>query len=794
MELANNQSRLEGDNPVIIKNLLQDLLNIGLRWKWFILAMIILGSSIGGFLAWSKRDSYRSTTVILVEQQKITEEYVRSVVGGSVAERVSTITQQVLSRTNLQKVIDEFSLFPEVVRVEGYEPVIKSLREEIKIEIKGQGSYGQVEAFTISFAHHDPMMAMKVTAKLASQYIEENLKIREQFIEGATDFLEQELQEAKRTLDEKEKALSEFKLKYVGELPGQLDANLRSLDRLQEERNRLTETINGINVRLQLLRKSMKEYESIAAPLAEMAQINPEEIGPVQGSDPVRSQLRKMEEELSSLRLEYTDAYPDVVSLKHRIESLKENLRNRKEGSEAEENPLTEEPVKSIEVPAFDPYINDLKTSENELVAQLSSLNAQLNTVSSQMKEFEQRIERTPTREQELLVLERDYANIQEHYQKLYENKINSRISENLEKRQKGERFRILDPANLPTKPEGLPRHLIALGGFLVGFVFGYGIAFFVEFLYPTFRRSEDAEVSLGLPTLATIPSYQMAFGHSMKTLIGTTNPAKDNGVIANGESNDARGYFEIEGAGETFYNTKRTKKNVFPPQLNLVAKWRPHSIVAEQYRVAATRLDLLCERSMGNVILITSAMKGEGKTSTAGNIAYTLARDLNESTLIIDCDYKCPNMHNVMVINSGPGVADYLAGETSLEGCLQRIEGIPLWCMSVGNLRANPVTLSKMQYLTSMLETIKSRFRFIILDGPPILPLADINVLSGMADVLILAVRSGVTPKDVVQKAAEMIQAKGSVRLIMTDAWTQGVPYYVRHGYAIPYSLSAQK
>jgi len=214
--------------------------------------------------------------------------------------------------------------------------------------------------------------------------------------------------------------------------------------------------------------------------------------------------------------------------------------------------------------------------------------------------------------------------------------------------------------------------------------------------------------------------------------------------------------------------------------------------VVAEQYRVAATRLDLLGDRSMGNVVLVSSAMKGEGKTSTASNLAYTLARDLDEPTLVIDCDYKCPNLHNVFVLPHYPGVADYLAGEVPLEACFQQIPDLPLWCMAVGDMESNPVALSKLQHLSSMIELVKSRYRFIILDGPPILPLADINVLSGLADIVLMVVRSGVTPKDVVQKATAMLQGSHSTRLVLSDAWSDGVPYYVRHGYAAPYSLTS--
>jgi capsular exopolysaccharide synthesis family protein len=245
-------------------------------------------------------------------------------------------------------------------------------------------------------------------------------------------------------------------------------------------------------------------------------------------------------------------------------------------------------------------------------------------------------------------------------------------------------------------------------------------------------------------------------------------------------------------GKNKSHFYRPSSKDQDFPKQLNLVSKWRPQSVVAEQFRVAATRLDLLGDRPMGNVALISSAMKGEGKTSTVANLSYTLARDLDEPTLVIDCDYKCPNLHNVFTLPPYPGVADYLAGEVPLESCFQQIQDLPLWVMPAGDMESNPVSLSKLQHLSSLIESVRSRYRFIILDCPPILPLADINVLSGFADILIMVVRSGVTPKDVVQKAKEMLHSSKPTRLILNDAWSQGVPYYVRAGYSAPYSLTS--
>ena len=259
----------QGDTNLAIQAYIQDLLDIAIRRKWLIISIVIVSVAIAGVYAWFKPELYRSSTVILVEHQKIPENYVRSVVSGRVAERVSTITQQVLSRTSLQKVIEELELFPATIKERGYDAAIGSMRSNVKLVTKG--SRGRLDTFKISFTHSDPMTAMKVTAKLASQYIEENLKLREQFVEGASEFLEQELAVIKQELDEKEKAMSEFKLRYLGELPGQLESNLRTLDRLQGQNSTLQESLNSLSMRNELIQKSIHDYESIAGELVDSA-------------------------------------------------------------------------------------------------------------------------------------------------------------------------------------------------------------------------------------------------------------------------------------------------------------------------------------------------------------------------------------------------------------------------------------------------------------------------------------------------------------------------------------------
>lgn len=754
-----------------LQSSLKDLLDLTRRRKWLIISCVLLGVAVGGGLALLKKDVYRSSAVIVVERPSRPDESVSTPIHGDVAERVSTLTQRLLSRTHLRKVIDEFLLSPDMVKRRGYEPVIQRLRNTIVIETKS--GRRQLEALTLSFAHQDPMTAMKVTSTLASHYINDNSKQQESIIDGPNEFLQRELDMAKHALEEKELELNEYQRKFLRELPGQLETNLRGLDRLQFEKIRIQESLNGLNSRLALVRKSMINYES-SSPRLQEAMIG-------EGGDFSVAELAQLKHALDQMVSESSEDNPGQKFLKRQIEKLEaESARRRSPGAE-------------VERAASDPYLGELRNEREDLTTQIANLKSQLQKIAVSMSTFERHIQRTPERGQVLSALERNYTLLKERYQHLQQKRINARLSEDRQNHRNHDQFRIMDPANLPTIPEGWPREFFALGGLASGLGLGFGLAVLLDVFFPTFRRSVDVELSLGFPLLATIPRFQMAYDKPMNMLTGVVeSPLMMNGKTG-GET--MRDYVDLEGMGKgkTVFYGKPSTNHHFPAQLNLVSRWRPHSLVAEQFRVAATRLDLLGDRAMGNVVLVSSAMQGEGKTSMAANLAYTLAQDLDESTLIIDCDYKRPYLHNVLALRSSPGVADYLAGQDSLESCFQQYSEIPLWCLAVGDIEKNPVSLAKLQYLSTLIESIRSRYRFIILDGPPILPLADINVLSRLADIVLMVVRSGTTPKDVVQRASEMLNTSCLTRMILTDAWSEGIPNYVRPSYSKPKALSSQ-
>ena len=582
------------------------------RRKWLVMSSILAGVVVAGVLCLVLPKSYRSSTLIVIENQKIPDDYVKGIGGASIEERLTMIQQQVMSRTLLSQIIEEFKLYEGQVDQEVLESSIEGMRKAIKVETVGTiGARGKsVEAITISFSNKNPMTAMKVTAKLASLFIEENLKVREQLVTGVSTFLELELHDAKKALEAQEQAISQYKSKHIGLLPEQMEANLRSLDRLQTDLNATDELIHSLTDKVSLVEKSIKEYEASGTTQGASGATATSHAG----MDPLIGRLRELERNLTTLlAAEYTETYPDIVETRQEIKSVKKQLA-AKYGDPAEEKD-------GDAAKTFDPYLKELIKQRNELRIELSSVQDRRRRLAEHIREFEQRVEQTPSREQDMMILMRDYENRQKNYQALLDKRLNAHVAENLEKRQQGEQFRVLDPANLPQTLDKPNRLLIMVLGLLGGCGLGVGLAIGLDQVNPTFKRREEVEMLPGIRVLAVIPNF-----HSRHHQL--SHQAKSSLISA-----DVGSPLPAVRAGRRFHPglSGAHDEEALSSQLNLVAKWQPHSIAAEQYRMAATRLVLSTEGRGSTVLEVTSALKGEGKTTTVVNLGYALARNLGK-------------------------------------------------------------------------------------------------------------------------------------------------------------------
>lgn len=761
----------------------EDLLQIPLKRKWWILLSISLCLPLAYevWKIWPK--AYKSTVVVTIDSPKVAKDYMKGLGGTETKGGDDVAMQQImLALTNksvLLPIIERIKPYPVSVDATA-ESLINRLRKDITLS-KPKDGIGIV----ISYVHSDPLIAQGVLALLPVTLQEDNAKRREGLVETTTEFLSGELDRIKGELEAKEHAISEFKKAHTGELPGQLDANLRTLDRLQTDLTNSTESLNKLGERLTALEKAIREFSEVGSTEAVSVEGSSRRAGNGRPVDLRGVRLEGLKQKLNELLGIYKESYPDVIHLREEIRRLESELQSDQQivqsdqqGADAQTE-AAERGRKAARKPV-DPFLKELKMEHDEVRSEMAFLKEKQSNIVRQIKELEAHVARTPAAEQGLAVLVRDYENLQKGYQSLLDKRTNARILENYETRQFGERYRIIEPANVPASAEPPTLLHFLLGGLGLGCAIGLGGAIGLELLKPGFRRPEEVESYLGLSVLASIPPFdRRTFGMgSTGSRVLLTGPRT--GVGSSGYAPSYGYRRKGTGAGS---GTMGTPPAGLSQEFHLIAKWGPHSIIAEQYRVAATRLLLMTAEKKNVVTLMASSIMGEGKTTTAVNLAYVLAHDLKKPTLLIDCDFKRPMVHEYMDIPVKPGLSEAMQGHDALENCIHPCNGIALSILPCGDQKDRPTSISGIQYVKQILPELITRYDHVILDGPPVLTLADVNVLSSLADQVIFVVRAGLTDQEMVRTAVKQLNIKGDdIGVVLTQVEMEFAPYLMYH------------
>ncbi len=468
----------------------EDIIEIVLRRRWFIIIPFCLSIIAGIYLSFTLPKIYRASTLILVQAQRVPTNYVRSVISAGIESRINMISQQIMSRTNLENIIDQFKLFSEPEHEKMYmEDKIEDIRKRISVNIRSRRG---ADAFAISFEDTDPERVMRVTNTLATYFIDENLKVREAQAIGTTDFLDDELNNIKTQLEKHEETLLIYRKKFMGELPEQLETNLRILDRQQEQLIEKQKNLRNVKNMLIAFEKQMSELQNMQNDVSMFSTD-----GLVEFETEGSTRVDQLGEQLSILKTRYTDKHPDVMRLKRMIAELEDQIDQ--ELSESEES--------EEEVFSGNNYQELQMAQRNEITKEIKTLEADISKIQEQITIYQKRVENTPKREQELLSLKRDYANIKGTYDSLLKRKLEAAISVNMEKKQKGEQFRVIDPARLPEKTIKPNMNRLFALTLAAGLVVGCGLVFLLEYFDTSFRRPEDIDSLLGVPVIAILPS-----------------------------------------------------------------------------------------------------------------------------------------------------------------------------------------------------------------------------------------------------------------------------------------------
>lgn len=431
--------------------------------------------------------TYEATTTILVDPQQIPEKYVSPAVSNDPYSQLNTITQQVLSRTRLQEIVDKFDLYPELRNSRTLEEIIEKMRDDITIQVK-QGSGLELSTFTISYQARQPLVVARVANELAASFIQWNVNSREEQVTGTKEFLASELSAAKRSLEQQEDQLRKFKMGHLGETPDQAASNLQVLAGLRAALEANSDSMNRLD-----------EEKALLTSLPESSTTNAGTTVILSERGRLDLQKRQLEANLQQLRQRYADSYPDVVRASSELKAITAQLKSLP--SETIDSPkASDEPSPAaVRVQVIDREMKKFKSEQDRLESEIAG--------------YQSKLDDTPLREEQLVELTRNYDISKQNYQDLLDKSFSIDMAADLEQKQKGERFTVLDPAQVPQKPLKPPRKiLIPVAGF-AAFALSVFCVFVGEALSPAIKTESELQTLLpkGAKVMGLIPHIPIA-------------------------------------------------------------------------------------------------------------------------------------------------------------------------------------------------------------------------------------------------------------------------------------------
>jgi polysaccharide chain length determinant protein (PEP-CTERM system associated) len=476
---------------------MQDYADIFKRRVWLILActVLILGISVG--VSYMLPPQYMSQTLVLIEQQKVPENYVKPVVNEDLNARLASMREQILSRTRLEPIIERFNLY--AGNKTTMDDRVDLTRKAIGINPIPQGpsSHG-MPGFFITFKARDARTAQQVCGEITSLFVSANLSAREESAEGTTDFLKQQLADAKTNLDEQDAKLAAFEQKNLSRLPGQTihfgDMNVAMGSANESTLQSLTARLDAKTQEIGRLQQGETLMEAMIAQPSD----DPAHIDPATGAsgDSLETQLKAALAQQKDLESLYTPDYPDVVANKRRIASLRTAIA---------QNAAAPAKSNSTSATADTPQLRHLKAQLHAQQDALAAAKKDQARIEQQVRAYEARIESSPLVEEEYKQITRDHETALQFYNTLLQKMNESSMATALEHRQQGEQFRVMDAPNLPDAPT-FPNHVVFAGGGLAsGLMLGLLLAGLLEYRDTSMRNERDVWAFTKLPTLAVI-------------------------------------------------------------------------------------------------------------------------------------------------------------------------------------------------------------------------------------------------------------------------------------------------
>jgi polysaccharide chain length determinant protein (PEP-CTERM system associated) len=471
----------------------EDWFGILRRRVWLLVVPVVLCAVGAVLVSYALPRQYTSHTRVLVEAPIVPDDYVKPVVSDDLNRRLASMQGEILSRTHLQDLVDKFRLYPKDSNRVPMEVLVERLRKSINVAplppTPGTNSEA-VLGFNIDVTLNQAGLAQQVCTEIASMFMDQNLRLRQQQAEDTTQFLRKQLDDAKGKLDEEDAKLATFQNQYVGAQPEDEQTNLTVLAGLTPQLEAVTQSLNEAQEN-KAFTESMLSQQANA--LKSSGGINP------QTQD---QHLSDLQSQLATLRARYTDKHPEVLKLAAEVADAERKMQAPAAASQAQTS------VQTNKAPVVEPLqLQQLRAQLHQAELTVDEKKKEQAQLQQQIKTLQGRIQLTPLVQQQYKSLTRDYQTALDFYNDLLKKRDEAQMATELELRQEGENFRVLDPPSLPERPSFPDRRLFLLGGLAVGLGLGAGLAKVAEMRDKTLRKVRDVETLLGVPTLAVITS-----------------------------------------------------------------------------------------------------------------------------------------------------------------------------------------------------------------------------------------------------------------------------------------------
>ncbi|HEV2616497.1 MAG TPA: XrtA system polysaccharide chain length determinant [Candidatus Acidoferrales bacterium] len=482
------------------------------RHRWLILLSVFVCWAAVWGIGWVLPSTYQSEALILVDEQKVTSELVPPNVSVSLQDRLSSMTQRILSRTRLQVIIDKYHLYPghhSLSALFGSTDPVDQMRKDISIEpVQVPGRNEQLTAFKIYYTGPTPELAQAVDNELTSAFVDENMKSQQQLSETTTSFFSSQLADARAKLEEQGAKVRAFKAQHMGDLPDQLQSNVQILSGIESQLEGTQRALDRAEQQRLYLQSIIQQYQSVQADLGN---------GDSADTPPaLDKELKDLHMQLAAARGQYTDSYPDVIALKDQIaktEKLKKQIEGeiatKQKSGKTSDDAGVDVAAAGMQSGAPTPMMqiqSQLKANQLEI----QGFQRQEKNLQARVAEYQARLNSTPVTEQALADISRGYDESQKNYDSLLAKQAQSQLATNLEQRSQGEQFRVLDSARLPDKPASPNHVLLSVGGLALGIAVGVGLTALFELTNARIREEEDLEglvtarVLVGIPRIST--------------------------------------------------------------------------------------------------------------------------------------------------------------------------------------------------------------------------------------------------------------------------------------------------